>query len=251
MKKVLIIEDEEASAQRLQRMVLQVKPKYEMLEILGSIKKSAEWFRHNNQPDLLFMDIQLSDGASFELFNLVEITCPVIFTTAYDEHALKSFRYNTIDYLLKPVEIEELERALIKFEAANISHQAQRALMRNLKGLIGRNEYRTRFLVPYRDQFRQIHIEAISYFFSERGNTFIVSYDGEKSLITQTLDSLEEQLDPKLFFRANRQYIVHINAIVKVHTYFNSKLKLELKQGAEGVIVSRLKASQLKNWLDY
>jgi DNA-binding LytR/AlgR family response regulator len=250
-KNIVIIEDEEANANRLQRMILSLRSNYRILDVLGSIKKSAEWFSSNIQPDLLFLDVQLSDGISFELFNLIELKCPIIFTTAYDEYAIKAFKYNSIDYLLKPIEIEELEFAIKKFENMGILNAAQNEEFKRLLTLMEKKEYRTRFLVPYRDGFNQINVESISYFFSEFGSTYAISFEGEKHLIDHTLESLEEQLDSKIFFRANRQYIVNINSINQVHNHFNSKLKVDLKQLKNGVIISRLKASAFKEWLDY
>jgi two-component system, LytTR family, response regulator LytT len=250
-KKILIIEDEEANAQRLVRIILNLRPNYRILEIVSSIKKSVEWLSNNNAPDLIFMDIQLSDGVSFEIFNLAEVLCPVIFTTAYDEYALKAFKYNSIDYLLKPVEKEELENAIIKFERLATPSLKQNNLIKNLIDFIDKKEYRKRFLVQYRDGFKQVNVDSVSFFFSELGSTFAISYDGEKNQIPQSLELLEQQLDPKQFFRANRQYIIHINSIKQVHTYFNSKLKLDLKKCNHKVIVSRLKASSFKDWMDY
>lgn len=252
IKKILIIENEEANAQRLQRIILNVRQNYHIEEVIGSIKKSVEWLSVNEAPDLIFMDIQLSDGLSFEIFNLVEVLCPVIFTTAYDEYALKAFKFNSVDYLLKPIQKDELEASVAKFESLNESSKIKDiGLIKNLIKYVEIKEYRKRFLVTYRDSFKQINVSSVCFFFSELGATYLVSYDGKKDLIPQTLDLLENQLDPKEFFRANRQYIVHINAITKVHTHFNSKLKLELKLCSEQIIVSRLKATSLKNWLDY
>jgi DNA-binding LytR/AlgR family response regulator len=250
MKGVLIIEDEEVNAHRLQRLLMKVRPDFEVQGVIGSIAKSVEWLSKNALPDLIFMDIRLSDGASFEIFNLTEIKCPVIFTTAYDEYAVKAFKYNSIDYLLKPVEKEELNAAIIKFENLTQQSHSQEAL-KNLLEYINKKEYRSRFLIPYRDSYKQINVKDIAFFCSDDGTTFAISFNGEKNTISQTLETLEEELDPKQFFRANRQYIIHINSILKVHHYFNSKLKLEIKHSKEGVVVSRLKATSLKNWLDY
>lgn len=252
MKKILIIENEEANAQRLQRIVLSIRTNYNIIEVLSSIKKSVEWLSQNDPPDLVFMDIQLADGISFEIFNLVEITCPVIFTTAYDEYALKAFKYNSVDYLLKPIQKDELESSIVKFELLNESSKMQDiGLIKNLLKYVEAKEYRKRFLVAYRDSFKQINVSSVCYFFSEFGSTYAISYDGNKDLVPQTLDLLDEQLDSKEFFRANRQYIIHINSILKVHNHFNSKLKLDIKLCKDEVIISRLKATSFKNWLDY
>lgn len=250
IKTIVIIEDEEANSDRLKRMILNLRSNYQIKEILCSINKSVDWFLSNEHPDLLFLDIQLSDGVSFELFNLIELNCPVIFTTAYDEFALKAFKFNSIDYLLKPVQKDELEFAINKFESLENSDSEKNEALKKLLNFIDKKEFRTRFLVSYRDGFKQINVDSISYFFSEFGTTYAVSFDGEKNLIDHTLESLEEQLDQKIFFRANRQYIVSINSISQVHNYFNSKLKVDLKQLKNEVIISRLKATSFKEWLD-
>lgn len=249
--RILIIEDEEANSNRLRRLILGLRSNYQIIQVLTSIEKSVDWLAKNNHPDLLFMDIQLSDGVSFEIFNLIEITCPVIFTTAYDEFALKAFKYNSIDYLLKPVEKEELEVAMIKFENHYYSNEGQISISKKIIEMMDKKDYRKRFLVSYRDGFKQVDVDSISYFYSEFGSTFAISFDGEKNLIPHTLESLEEQLDTKEFFRANRQYIININSIIQVHNYFNSKLKLEIKQCKDEIYISRLKAPIFKEWLDY
>ncbi|MCE7054263.1 LytTR family DNA-binding domain-containing protein [Algoriphagus sp. AGSA1] len=251
IKKILIIEDEEANSNRLKRIIVNLRSNYQILEVLCSIQKSVEWLASNEQPDLLFMDVQLSDGVSFEIFNLVEVKCPVIFTTAYDEYSIKAFKYNSIDYLLKPVEQAELEFALTKFENLTKYNKELLNVPKDIMNLLNKKEYRTRFITTNRDGFKQIQVESISYFFSEFGATYAMSFTGEKNHIAHTLESLEEELDSKQFFRANRQYIVHINSINQVHNYFNSKLKLDVKQNKKGVLVSRLKAASFKEWLDY
>lgn len=250
-KRILIIEDEEINAQRLQRILLKIRPEFKVLAVLSSIEESVKWLSEEDSPDLIFMDIRLADGSSFEIFNLIDIKSPVIFTTAYDEYALKAFKYNSIDYLLKPIESEELEASVIKFEKLENPLADQQPEIKNLLEYLEKKEYRTRFLLPYRDSYVILNIDEIAYFYSELGTTFAISFDGSKNAISLTLETLEQQLDPKVFFRANRQYIIHINSILKVHNYFNSKLKLDIKQSDEEIVVSRLKAAALKDWLDY
>jgi len=223
---------------------------YQIIEVLGSINKSVDWLTSHEHPDLLFMDIQLSDGVSFEIFNQIELICPVIFTTAYDEFAIKAFKFNSIDYLLKPVQKDELEFAIKKFEGLENSIREKNPALKKLLSIMDKKEFRTRFLVSYKDGFKQVNVDAISYFFSEFGITYAISFDGEKNIIDHTLESLEEQLDHKTFFRANRQYLVSINSIGHVHNYFNSKLKVELKQSKNAIVISRLKATSFKEWLD-
>lgn len=252
-KKILIIEDEEVNAQRLQRLLQKFRSEFEVLAVLNSIAKSVKWLSEQDAPDLIFMDIRLADGESFEIFNLIEVKSPVIFTTAYDEYAVKAFKYNSIDYLLKPIEKEELESAIIKFEHSVQQPFEQKSLIKNLLEYIEKKEYRTRFLLPYRDGYKKLIVDEIAFFFSESGVTFSISFDGSKNILSLTLEVLEQQLDPKHFFRANRQYIIHINSIERIHNYFNSKLKLDIKQckDKEAVVVSRSKATLLKDWLDY
>ncbi|TYR32537.1 response regulator transcription factor [Sphingobacterium phlebotomi] len=251
LAKILIIEDEKANSDRLTRLLTKIRPSYRVLDVLPSIKKSVSWFEVNTAPDLVFMDIRLRDGISFEIFNRTDLPCPVIFTTAYDEYAVQAFKYNSIDYLLKPIELADLELALTKYERAAIPPSQQEPLLKNLLDYMDQKIYRKRFLIPYRDEYLRISTDEIAYFFSQDGVTSACLFNGKSYLIAQALDSLEQQLDPKQFFRANRQYIVSMNAVDKVHNYFNAKLKLEIRNCQEGVIVSRIKAPLLRDWLDY
>jgi len=198
------------------------------------------------------MDIQLADGISFEVFNLAEIKCPVIFTTAYDEYAVRAFKYNSIDYLLKPIEKEQLEAAIIKFENSVQRSQQQYPLIEELLSNIRPKAYRTRFLLPYRDGYKKISVGDIAFFYSHMNINYANLFNGEKVVVPQTLETLEQELEPKNFFRVNRQYIIHANSIEKVHNFFNGKLKLELKNCTDAdVIISRTKAPLFKMWLDY
>lgn len=251
--RILIIEDELVNAQRLQRMLQKIRPDFEVLDILSSISQSVKWLSEQQAPDLIFMDIRLSDGSSFEIFNLMKVSSPIIFTTAYDEYAVKAFKFNSIDYLLKPVDQKELEAAIVKYEHRNSFQPKEAVLFKNLMSYLDKQAYRTKFLLPYRDGFKQLAVGDIAYFYSEFGATFAMATNGEKSAIAQTLETLDQELDPKFFFRANRQYIIHIDALKSVHNYFNGKLKLEIFHGKaiNSIIVSRLKASALKEWLGY
>lgn len=247
VKKIVIIEDEKLNSDRLKRLLLELRPDTEIRAILDSVKGTINWFSQHPAPDLVMMDVRLADGISFEIFNQVKIDCPVIFTTAYDEYAVKAFKYNSIDYLLKPIEKEELEHALIKYES-----QVLNPSIENLLSYIQPKEYRTRFLLPYRDSYKTVMISEIAFFYSELNITYAKLYNGEKEVIAQTLENLELQLSPKEFFRVNRKYIVHLNAIQKVHNYFNGKLKIDLKNNPqEEVLISREKKSLFKTWMDY
>ncbi len=249
--KIVIIEDEEANSDRLKRLILNLRSNFQIIETLTSVNDSVDWLSTHEHPDLLFMDIQLSDGLSFEILRRIELKCPVIFTTAFDEYAIKAFKFNSVDYLLKPIQKDELEFAIEKFEGLENLRIEEDLSIKKLLSFIGQKDFRTRFLVSYRDGFKQLNVDSISYFFSEFGTTYAVSFEGDKNLIDHTLESLEEQLDPKMFFRANRQYLVSINSIHQVYNHFNSRLKVELKQLKNGIIISRLKASSFKEWLDY
>lgn len=252
IKKILILEDEKLNSERIKRLILKIRPETEILEVLPSVKKTVAWLSENKCPDLIMMDVQLADGLCFEIFNLTEVTCPVIFTTAYDEYAIKAFKYNSIDYLLKPIEKEELEAAIIKFEDSVKPALSQQSQIEELLAFMQPKEYRKRFLIPYRDGYRKVNTEDVAYFYSNMNINYGKLFNGEEVVVSQTLETLEQELDPKNFFRANRQYIIHVNAIENVHNFFNGKLKLKIKHNKdEDIFVSRTKASSFKLWLDY
>lgn len=251
IQKVLIIEDERPNADRLERLIKSVRPNAQIVDVLECICESIEWFESHEMPDVVMMDIRLSDGLSFEIFEKTTISCPIIFTTAYDEYAVKAFKYNSIDYLLKPVELDELERAFQKLEST--SSAPEPASLANLLNYFQPKDFRTRFLLPYRDGYKNLQINDISYFYSKLKITRAKLHNGSEEIIPLTMEELEEQLNPKDFFRANRQFIIHVDAIEQIHNYFNGKLKVDLKRAPEDMelIVSREKASLLKAWLDF
>lgn len=251
IQKVLIIEDERPNADRLERLIKSVRPNAQIVDVLECICESIEWFESHEMPDVVMMDIRLSDGLSFEIFEKTTISCPIIFTTAYDEYAVKAFKYNSIDYLLKPVELDELERAFQKLEST--SSAPEPASLANLLNYFQPKDFRTRFLLPYRDGYKSLQINDISYFYSKLKITRAKLHNGTEEIIPLTMEELEEQLNPKDFFRANRQFIIHVDAIEQIHNYFNGKLKIDLKKSPEDMelIVSREKASLLKAWLDF
>lgn len=252
MKKILILEDEKPNSDRIQRLMLKIRPNIQIAGVLTSVKKTVDWLSENECPDLIIMDIQLADGISFEVFNLAEVTCPVIFTTAYDEYAIKAFKYNSIDYLLKPIEKEQLEAAIVKFEKSVQQSNLEYPLIEELIAQIQQKDYRTRFLLPYRDGYKKVSVEDIAFFYSNLNISYAVLFNGEQNVVPHTLETLEQELEPKNFFRVNRQYIVHVNSIEKVHNFFNGKLKLKVKNCADDdLIVSRTKAPLFKTWLDY
>lgn len=250
INKIVIIEDEKLNADRLKRLIKEIKPQAEVITTLESVVESVNWFNTNERPDLIMMDIKLSDGLSFEIFESIKIECPVIFTTAFDEYAVRAFKYNSIDYLLKPIDKDELAISIDRLE--NWQKETYEKSLNNLLNYLKPKEYRSRFLLPYRDGYKALLVNEVAYFYSELKVTHAQLYNGNKEVIPQTLEELERELNPKFFFRANRQFIIHIDAILHIHNYFNGKLKLVLKKNTDTeIVVSRDKASQLKEWMNF
>ncbi|MDX2191280.1 MAG: LytTR family DNA-binding domain-containing protein [Bacteroidota bacterium] len=248
---ILIIEDETPAARRLEKLIKEIDASIHILAKLDSIETAVTWFKNNVQPDLAFMDIELADGQSFEIFNQVHITCPVIFATAYDEYALKAFEVNSIDYLLKPIEEQALNRALNKFKL--LKYQTGivdiQKLLNSLQHPVT-NNYKKRFLIKMGDKYLHIDTSSIAYFISEDKLSFIITNEGKKYVIDGTLDFMETQLDPSDFFRLNRQLIANISNIKSVFAHFNGKLKITLQpEYHEEVFVSREKAGDFKKWM--
>ncbi|SDD54960.1 two component transcriptional regulator, LytTR family [Dyadobacter soli] len=247
---ILIIEDEKPNADRLKRFLSMLKPGAAISGPIESVSESIEWLSANPCPDLIMMDVRLADGLSFEIFDKVKPRCPIIFTTAYDEYAVRAFKFNSVDYLLKPVEKDELEHSL---RIAEQRQQGDTALaIESLLTQINKKEYRSRFLLPFRDGYKTIGVGEIEYIHSELRITRARLTNGTDETLIQTLEELEQQLDPKYFFRVNRQYIIHIDAIKQIYNHFNGKLKLELKKNPElEILVSRDKALLIKTWMDF
>ncbi len=249
---ILIIEDELPAARRLRSLVEKLKIQASILEVIDSVEDAVDWFQKQVKPDLIFMDIQLADGLSFDIFNQVEVKAPVIFTTAFDQYALKAFKVNSIDYLLKPIDPQELELAFEKYQ----KHYQQNAVydyqsIRQLMEQMVNRSYKERFLVKMGQQLSYLPVEDIAYFYSEDGLVHALDKKGKRYIIDFTLDQLEEVLQPDNFFRINRKVITGLKAINKIHTYFNSRLKLELQPSVlDEVIVSRDRVPDFKQWLD-
>ncbi len=247
--KIVIIEDEAVAARRLQKLVIALEPGVEVLAMLDSVESAVNWCIHNPSPDLFFMDIQLADGISFEIIEQVDIKAPIIFTTAFDEYAIKAFSVNSIDYLLKPIESENLERALKKFKLGNQKNNV------DLKGILaelitGKTNYRERFLVKKGDSFFPLMIGEIAYFYAEEKLVFAKTKTNQRFIIEYTLDNLEGIINPENFYRANRQFFLSIDAVIQVKNSFNGKLKAIVTPNAEEeIIISREKAQTFKNWL--
>lgn len=249
---IVIIEDEAPAFRRLQRMLEEVNPEVNIVEVLDSVEESANWLKQNSTPDLIFMDIQLADGLSFEIFDQVEVRAPVIFTTAYDEYALKAFKVNSIDYLLKPIDAALLTQALSKFEGLKESYSGKTDLKEILRSIQPDTKtYKTRFLVKQRDRLLSIKTTEIAYLLSENGIVYLYTLSGKKYLFDKALDQLEEQLDPSLFYRINRQCLAHVEAVSSALAYDKGKMLVELAPKAPSpILVSREKAADFKRWLD-
>jgi two-component system LytT family response regulator len=251
--KILIIEDETPALNRIKKMVLEVEPSIEILDTADSIELSVQLIeKYKDTMDLILMDIELADGQSFEIFNLTEVNCPVIFTTAYDEFALKAFKVNSIDYLLKPIDKMELKTAFQKFKTIQKSASNVDALKEMLAQISApKNNFKERFLVKLGERLISVATNEIAYFLSKDKLTYLITKNNNKYVVDYTLEELGNMLDRKQFFQINRQFIVAINSITNIHNYFNGKLKIQLVPVVEEeVIVSRERASDLKIWLN-
>ena len=248
--KAIIIEDEIMAAKTLQKLLGEVSPETEIVAVLESIEDSVAWIEENPMPDLMFMDIHLADGSSFAIFDQVDITCPVIFTTAYDEYALKAFEVNSIDYLLKPISKEALERAMRKYRMLDQGLQNDNSNIEALlTQLTQKNSYRRCFLLPERDKLVPLPTANIAYAYIEAKTVKLVSVEHKEYYLTQTLDDLMAQLDPKEFFRANRQFVISRSAVKDVSVWFGNKLAINLIMDTpEKIIVSKARVAEFKHW---
>lgn len=252
----VIIEDELPAARLLNKMVCELRPDWEVTVIPGNIEDSVKWFSENPHPDIIFLDIQLNDGISFHFIEQARPKSMIIFTTAYDEYAVRAFSVNSIDYLLKPIHIDRLKDAIVKFERfhssgqENISNPYQdiEFLLKSFRNK--EKQYRSRFLISGAKRFYTIQVADIAYFYSEDKLTFAVTKDRKRHLIDYPLSKLEEQLDEKKFMRVNRQFILSAECIKNVQNYFNGKMTISVTPEYDGMIqVSREKVSSLKMWL--
>jgi len=247
---VIIIEDEKPAARRLQRMLS--KNNIEVQTMLHSVKEAIEWFSTHKHPDLIFLDIQLSDGLSFEIFEHIKTDSAIIFTTAYDEYALKAFKLNSIDYLLKPIDEEELEAAIHKFR--NTQQSSDNINIYELKTLLhatNKKSYKTRFTAQVGQHLKLVEVSDIACFYSENKATYIHCFSGRNYPIEISLEQLEDELDPEKFFRINRKCILNINAIKDIVSYTNSRLEIKLENFDEyQLIVSRERVKNFKIWLN-
>lgn len=254
MYKVLIIEDEKPAAEWLSQLIWKFDPQISILAQIDSVRGAEEWFQKNSAPDLAFMDIQLADGLSFEIFERVKVPCPVIFTTAYQEYAIKAFKVNSIDYLLKPIAWDELEAAFLKFKGQASSAPAPTAvtieILDKVKEMM-RKQYKTRFVIKVGEHLKSIPVEDVLFFYSLDKGTYICTNDFKNYLIDYSLDRISEMVDEQRFFRINRKYILSSQSIADIVIYSNSRLKIRLKKPDEdSIIVSREKVQDFKDWLD-
>lgn len=252
--KVLIVEDEAPAFRRLQKILEETVPDVEIIDVIDSVEDTVKWVRNHQLPDLIFMDIQLNDGVSFEIFDQVKIDKPVIFTTAFDEYMLKAFKVNSIDYLLKPIRKEDLQASIAKYHSLKNQFASQQVDMTVLMSQIQQEgrQYKPRFLVRQGEKLISIETSQISYFYTRNGVVHLMTQSGRNYLMDQTLEDIVIQLDPAVFYRANRQFIVQFSSIVSTERYFKSKLIVELNPiTEEPVIVSAEKAGEFKKWLGY
>lgn len=249
---ILILEDEQRNLNRLRRQLEEIDTTFHVEGPLANIQESVEWLRTHPTPDIILADIRLSDGLSFDVLRQTAIPSPIIFTTAYDEYALQAFKYNSFDYLLKPINSEELAEAINKVRRRTLSDTHGEDMRRLVEYMYRNNyRYRERFLLPYRDEYISVQVKNISHIALKERTTLIFLNDGASMNISYSLDELESQLNPDIFFRANRQYLLHIDSIRNVSNYFNSRLKIHMKKDPDTeIIVSRERASALKEWLD-
>jgi two-component system, LytTR family, response regulator len=255
--KIFIVEDEELAVKKLQKTLLAIDANLEVTGTADSIATAVEWLQTNDRPDLILMDIELADGQSFEIFNLIEVKSPVIFTTSYDEYALKAFKVNSVDYLLKPIQKDELEAAISKFQQMKENFQDGKSadtqissLVKELQQTLHQKEFRKRFLVKHSQKLISIEVDRIAYFFSDDRLNFFKSYDDKKYVIDYTMDEIEQMLDPEQFFRINRAFIVSIKSIDQIQEYFGNRLKLNLKPLIDKeALVSREKVASFKDFM--
>lgn len=254
--KLLIVEDEELAVKKLKRLILSVEPEADILAVCDSIRTTVEWLTGNEHPDLVFMDIELADGQSFEIFERVDVRSTVIFTTSYDEHAVKAFKVNTADYLLKPIQKEDIEAAFKKYRKLIDMYGTSKPatnmlyLVKELQQQLNNKDYKRRFLVKNSTKLESINIEDIGYFYSHDGVSFLRTFSGKRHVLDYTMDELEGILDPDEFFRINRAFFITLASVTSIEEYFGSRLILRLKPLIDKeVLVSREKVNDFKKWL--
>jgi DNA-binding LytR/AlgR family response regulator len=250
---VLIIEDEPQAARRMEAVMKELESGVNIVGKIDSVKKAVQWISDNPPPDLILMDIQLADGISFSIFEKCNVQSPVIFTTAYDEYALKAFKVNSIDYILKPVDKDELSAALTKFKNMKRTAPDTKLLLDNIGQAVQMltKRYKSRFMIKVGEHLKTIETTNLLYFYSQDKATFCYTVDNRSLILDYTLEQLEEMTDPAIFFRVNRKYLVSASAISDIISYTNSRLKLKLKGSQDDdIIVARERVQDFKEWLD-
>ena len=251
--KILIIEDEYHAQKYLSNLLKEIIPTAQILDMLDSVEDAVDWFNEYSSPDLIFMDIQLADGLSFNIFKKVEVNAPVIFTTAFDQYALQAFKVNSVDYLLKPIDEIDLKKAIDKYQQIYDTNTTfnQASLLKVINSFQQKEKFRQRFLIKQGKDFIYLPVEEVAYLYSADGMTFIIDKHKKRHLLDTTLDAIEKELKPKNFYRISRKQIIHIQSVAKIFTYFNHRLKLELKPESKvEAIVSRERVKEFKAWLD-
>lgn len=247
---VLILEDEEPAVKRLKKLLSETVEETEVVAVLDSISAAKEWLQENKQPDLMLVDIHLADGISFELFKQVEVTCPIIFTTAYDEYALQAFKLNSVDYLLKPVKKDELQQALNKYTKLNPKQALNIDQLLQAVSQSPGDRYRQRFIIRYGEHIKTVETKDAAYFYTEARANFLITNDGKRYVIDFNLDQLEQMLNPDVFFRINRQFIISIGSIDEMTTWTKGRVMIKLKPASKiETIVSTERSPEFKKWL--
>lgn len=250
---ILIVEDEPQAADRLATLIQSERPSWIVQAKLDSVRRAVNWFKEHPMPGLIFLDIQLADGLSFEIFEQTSVNAPIIFTTAYNEYALKAFKVNSIDYLLKPVDQDELKAALKKFDVLSSGVAPQAKIMESIGYAMQMltKKYKERFVLKVGEHLKSVEVKDILFFYSLEKTTFAQSSDGRKHILDFTLDQLEGLLNPDRYFRINRKYIVSADAIQDMVSYTNSRLRLTMKHSDDSdVVVARERVQEFKDWLD-
>jgi two-component system, LytTR family, response regulator LytT len=250
---ILILEDEKLAAEKLEKLIIEIDATCKILGKLASISSAVDWLTSNYPPDVIFSDIRLLDGLCFEIFEKVKVETPVIFTTAYDQYAIKAFEVNSIDYLLKPVQKEKLKNSLDKLKSRSKGSPAPSTDFQTVLKYLSeaKPEYKSRFMVRSGQKIAAIPTAKIAYFYSENKLTYIVTKDNKRYFHDQPLEELMDVLDPRIFFRINRQYIITFESIAEIHPYFKGRVKLILSPKDENeVIISAERTPDFKKWID-
>jgi DNA-binding LytR/AlgR family response regulator len=248
--KLLLIEDERLSADRLSHLLQECNTPIEVIIRIDSIKKAVSWLRSNKTPDLIFLDIQLGDGICFEIFDEVRVSSPIIFTTAYNEYAIRAFKVNSIDYLLKPIKLAELQAALAKYYSLKANLTVSNPTIITPSEELAQ-QFKTRFLIRVGSRMISILIDEVSYFYSQESITFLLTQDHKKYIIDYSLDKIENLVSPVHFFRVNRKYLINYSSVSHITDYTNNRLQVNLKMfDTETIVVSRERVQSFKDWLD-